>query len=120
MPRSLDEWQGSTDDEAIPRRVRLRIWEQHDRRCATCRRPIGESNPWDCDHIEPLATGGRHAEGNLQPLCRDCHPNKTRNDLRAKSRSARVRSRMAGIQKDRTITAWRRFDGTIVRVGRKR
>ena len=30
------------------------------------------------DHVIPLARGGRHCEGNLQPLCADC--NKRKND----------------------------------------
>lgn len=34
------------------------------------------------DHVLPLAAGGSHAQGNLQPLCDRCHARKTADDRR--------------------------------------
>jgi 5-methylcytosine-specific restriction protein A len=42
----------------------------------------------EVDHKVPLFKGGTDAEENLQPLCADCHVDKTRMDL-----DQRVRSR---------------------------
>ena len=36
------------------------------------------------DHIVPLNDGGTHAPDNLQSLCRACHNEKTRLDLKAR------------------------------------
>lgn len=42
------------------------------------------------DHITPKADGGSDDETNLQPLCTDCHDDKTRADNGAKPRGAGV------------------------------
>jgi len=42
--------------------------------CTWC----GATNEIHADHVIPLARGGAHCEGNLQPLCADC--NKRKND----------------------------------------
>lgn len=35
----------------------------------------------DVDHMQPLALGGEDTDGNVQPLCRDCHLAKTAEDF---------------------------------------
>lgn len=40
--------------------------------CVTC----GTSDDICIDHIIPIALGGRHSIGNLQPLCRSCNSRK--------------------------------------------
>lgn len=37
--------------------------------CIAC----GSNKNIQADHVLPLSRGGRHSEGNLQPLCRDCN-----------------------------------------------
>ena len=39
----------------------------------------GGSDKIEADHILPISRGGRHSEGNLQPLCKSCN-----NEKRAK------------------------------------
>lgn len=41
--------------------------------CAVC----GSQGPVDIDHVIPLAKGGRHSIGNLQPLCHSCNCSKS-------------------------------------------
>ena len=40
--------------------------------CVSC----GTSEEIEADHIVPIVKGGRHSEGNLQPLCRSCNSTK--------------------------------------------
>ena len=36
----------------------------------------GGSDKIEADHILPISRGGRHSEGNLQPLCKSCNSSK--------------------------------------------
>jgi len=74
----------------------------------------------DVDHIIPLANGGEHRERNLQVLCSWCHGAKTKEDVKKKSKSYRVRQKHYGIKKPRVITRWRTFSGAIVERPRER
>lgn len=120
MSRSVPPWTSSTDDQSIPIRVRLRIFDRFDGRCAKCtRRLIG--GEWDLDHIVALANGGSHSEQNLQPLCKiPCHSQKTKQDVAEKARTYRKRKRNIGVKRPRTITRWRRFNGEPVYARRER
>ena len=40
--------------------------------CVSC----GASEAIEADHIIPIVKGGRHSEGNLQPLCKSCNSTK--------------------------------------------
>jgi 5-methylcytosine-specific restriction endonuclease McrA len=96
--RELEEWIGEHDDQRIPDRVRLRVFERHGGRCPKCTRPLHPSR-WACDHIVALANGGEHRESNLQPLCSSpCHSSKTALDVALKSRAASIRKHRAGIR----------------------
>jgi 5-methylcytosine-specific restriction endonuclease McrA len=118
--RSNDEWIASHDDQAIPDRVKLRVFEKYKGKCPKCTRKL-QPRKWDCDHIVALINGGKHKESNLQPLCNSpCHSNKTKADVKEKSKNYRVRRRDAGIRKPRTITRWLKFDKTPVIAPRER
>ena len=118
--RSVDEWVGANDDTPVPPRIKLRVFTRFEGTCPKCTRKLRPGH-WDCDHIIAIVNGGENRESNLQPLCNDpCHSQKTKSDVAQKSRTARIRKRAAGIKKPRTITAWRRFDQSIVRVSRER
>lgn len=96
--RSVPEWVGKVPDAPIPPRVRLRIFEAHGGICALTGRKIMPGDEWDCDHITALANGGEHREGNLQPVLRAAHREKTRADVAIKAKADRVRKKHLGIK----------------------
>lgn len=46
------------------------------RECVHCEAAFTSDNPKHIDHIFPIARGGRHSAGNLQPLCSRCNTSK--------------------------------------------
>lgn len=79
--RSVPEWIGATPDSAIPKAVKLRIWERYGGRCAITGRKLQVGDAYDFDHILPLALGGEHRETNIQLVSREAHKEKTREDV---------------------------------------
>ena len=115
MPRSLPLWIGSTDDAAIPARVRVRVFERYGGRCHLTGVLIRPGDAWDCDHIVALINGGRHAEDNLAPALRDKHRAKSAEDVAEKSATYESRKRHLGLKKARPLSKWKRkVDGTVV------
>lgn len=118
--REVPDWKAKRDDEAIPPRIKARVFQRYDGICPKCTRKM-EPGKWQCDHIVALVNGGKHEEGNLQPLCTSpCHSQKTKADVAQKSKDYRVRAKHNGIRKPRSIRSWRRFDGSIVHAERER
>src|SRR5688572_27594828 len=115
--REVPEWKGRTDDAKVPDRVRLRVDHKAKGKCCVC--TLVTLNT-EIDHIVPLILGGEHRETNLQLICRPCHKEKTKLDVKLKAKVSRVRKRHIGIKKPRTMTRWRRFDGSIREAGRER
>jgi 5-methylcytosine-specific restriction enzyme A len=118
--RSLPEWVGAHDDQAVPTRVRLRVWERAMGFCEKCGRKIRAGQRWDVDHMHALSLGGRHAEGNLRVSCTECHSGKTSEEAKLRAKSNRIRAAHTGIKKPRSITRWRRFNGDPVFATRER
>jgi 5-methylcytosine-specific restriction protein A len=98
MSRSVDLWIGKTDDEAVPTRVKLRIWEREGGRCWITHRKIRPGEAWDLDHRVALCNGGRHSEDNLAPALKDAHKAKTAEDVGIKAKTDRIRARHLGIK----------------------
>lgn len=94
--RTVPEWWGSSDDAAIPTRVKLRVWERCEGRCALTGKKLRPGDAYDFDHIIALANGGEHREGNLQVLSRDAHRAKTVADVGLKAKTARIRAKHLG------------------------
>ena len=103
MARSVPEWIGKTDDAKVPPRVRLRIFEREGGICHLSKRKIQPGEKWELDHIVALINGGEHRESNLAPALVQPHREKTRKDVAAKAKSARVRSKHLGIRKAPTM-----------------
>lgn len=118
--RALPEWIGKSDDSAIPDRVKERILRAAEDCCVRCSRKVGGKIRPEFDHVTPLILGGENRETNLQLLCSECHGAKTKLDVKLKAKVARVRQKTFGIKKQRIITRWRLFDGSIREAGRER
>jgi 5-methylcytosine-specific restriction enzyme A len=97
MTRTLPEWKGRTHDEAIPPRVKVRIFERFEGRCAICTLTISGKLRPAYDHIIALCNGGENRESNLQLLCVPDHAIKTGKDVALKSVTARKRGKHLGI-----------------------
>lgn len=73
------------------------------------------------DHVIPDGLGGEPILENCEVLCLPCHKAKTtKQDVPAIAKTKRIQDRQKGIKKPRTMTRWRRFDGTIREAGRER
>jgi 5-methylcytosine-specific restriction protein A len=118
--RSVPEWVGSHDDQAVPPRVRLRIWERHGGVCCLSGRKIMPGDAWDLHHVKSLSLGGEHRESNLAPALKAPHRIQTAKDRELQAKSDRIRKRHLGIKKPRTMTRWRKFNGEIVTASRER
>lgn len=96
--RSVKEWIGKSDDEPVPPRVRVRVFEHHFGICCECGvRIVGKR--WICDHRIALINGGENRESNLGPIHEVCDKKKTAADVAEKSKVARVRMKYLGIKK---------------------
>jgi 5-methylcytosine-specific restriction endonuclease McrA len=102
------------------KQVKLAAYERAAGRCEVCSAPLAGKRI-EYDHAIACAFGGSADLENCIVTCRACHRDKTtRRDVPTIAKSNRIRIRQAGICKPRTITAWRRFDSTIVRAPRER
>jgi len=99
MTRTTDEWIGTDDNQAIPARVKVRVFDRAGGICAICTSTIfGKLRP-AYDHKTALINGGQNRESNLQLLCVPCHATKTKADVAEKSRVYRKRAAHLGIRK---------------------
>lgn len=97
MPRAVKPWEGKTDDQAPPPRVRDRVLEKYNRTCHWSGRPIGPGDEWDCDHVIAIINGGKNIESNLAPILRGKpHKEKTDQDLAIKRKTTRIRQKHNG------------------------
>lgn len=93
-------------------------WGRASGRCEGCSTTIG---PFHYDHIIACELGGEATLDNIQVLCKTCHGFKTNTaDVPAIAKAKRRERRHAGIKGERTIRAWRKFNGEIVRAPRQR
>lgn len=122
MTRAVPEWIGKDDNEAIPPRVRARVFLAHDGKCQECGVKI-TGKRWICDHRIAIINGGANRESNLGPIHEACDKTKTASDVAEKSRVARKRMKFLGIapKKGRPMPGSkasglrRRMDGTVER-----
>lgn len=121
MTREVPEWIGATPDSKIPPRVRLRVFYRDNGICQCgCERLIRAGERWQTDHKIAIVNGGENREQNFRTLLVKHHAVKTAEDVAEKSRVYRKRAKHLGVKRPRTITRWRRFDGSIREAGRDR
>jgi len=119
--RAVPEWIAKHDDQKVPPRVRLRIFERENGICHLSGRKIMPGDLWDLDHGVALCNGGEHRETNLFPALRDKHREKTAEDVAIKAKTYAVRSKHVGIKKRSGFQTnkdgrWKKkMDGTVER-----
>jgi len=96
MSRATEEWIATDDNQAIPARVKVRVFDRADGRCEECTLIIAGKLRPAYDHIQALINGGEHRERNLQLLCVPCHATKTKSDVAEKSMIYRKRGKHIG------------------------
>jgi len=84
---------GQIRPEKTPRKgftaaQRRKVAEDFGGACSACETAL--TGAWHIDHVIPLALGGRHDEGNWVPICVGCHKAKTRTDVKAIAKVARI------------------------------
>lgn len=120
MPRSTPEWIAKHDNQAIPERVKLRIWEREKGRCHITGKPIWPGDKYDFEHKIALADGGQHRESNLFLALRGVHLKKTGEEATQRAKVRQRTKRYAGIKKPSTFQGarnhkWKKkIDGTVV------
>lgn len=121
MTRSVPEWIGASPDSPVPDRVKQRVFLYYGGRCHRTGVKIMPGQAWDTDHILALINGGENRERNLAPILRGkVHKAKTAEEVKIKSKTARMRAKHIGLKKPRTIKSWKRFSGEMVYAGRER
>jgi 5-methylcytosine-specific restriction enzyme A len=79
---------------------RVKLLADHGEACAGCRISL-QGRPWHLDHTIPLAMGGDDEPRNWQPLCVQCHADKTGKDVPAIAKAKRVEARHKGARAPR-------------------
>jgi len=79
-----------TSRRVIPERVKREILDEQGWCCFACHQPVSRDQI-DVDHRTPLALGGSDDETNWVALCRPCHKQKTRADVKAIRKADRAR-----------------------------
>ena len=120
MSRTTEEWIAKHDDQAIPERVKLRIWEREKGRCHLTGKQIRPGDKYDFEHVIALADGGQHRETNLRLALRGIHRKKTAQEATARAKVRSKAKKYAGIKKPSRMPGSRdsnikiKMDGTVV------
>ena len=108
----------------ISAKERMQIFTRCGGVCHICGGKIdGGREPWDVEHIIPLAMGGEDEGENLAPAHQKCHRAKTVEDAAHIAKARRMRQRQAGIKRQPRQkiagsrgTRWKRtIDGQTIR-----
>lgn len=99
MTRAVPEWLAKHDDEKVPARVRLRVFERENGMCHITGRKIAPGESWELEHKVALILGGQHRESNLFPALTEPHREKTAAEMQVKAKIANVRKKHLGIKR---------------------
>jgi 5-methylcytosine-specific restriction endonuclease McrA len=118
MPRTVPEWIAKHDDQQIPPRVRMRVFDRFNGVCQLSGRKIMPGDTWEIDHIKGLHEGGQHRESNFQPALYKPHKEKTRDQMAVKKKVNRMRAKHLGIHEPKSRLSHprlkKRMDGKVV------
>jgi 5-methylcytosine-specific restriction endonuclease McrA len=106
----------------LTRLQRVSIYDAAKGVCCLCQLPIQaeRGQRWILEHLKPLWLGGADDDTNVAPAHERCAIDKTTREAPVKAKGDRVRARHLGVKKPRSITQWRKMDGTIVHASRER
>ncbi len=99
---------------------RLAVFEKAGGLCHICSTRIFPSDPWEVEHIIPLALGGADEPKNMGPAHKVCHAFKTSVNAGEIARAKRRKAKHIGIKKPGTFpggrqSKWKRkMDGSVV------
>lgn len=115
--RSVPEWIGKTDDSSAPRRVKDRIVERQNRKCALTGQEFRPGDAIHYDHVVPLWLGGANSEANLQAVLSEPHKRKTAVEAKIRAKCNRTRKKHFGIDKPKSSLSnphlKKSVDGTV-------
>ncbi len=112
MPRKIAEWIAKHDDQAIPERVRLRVFDKYKGICGLSGVQIQIGDEWELDHIKALWKGGEHRESNLWPVLKKPHQIKSGKEKTEKANLDRKRKKHVGITKPKSTIKSRGFQSS--------
>ena len=76
---------------------RLALFEAHGGICHLCGGKIdGTREPWEVEHLIPVAMGGEDGEANCAPAHVTCHKVKTKTDVATIAKANRIRAKHNG------------------------
>lgn len=75
--------------KGAPQHLRKKALHRDHHQCTQC----GATHNLEVDHIHNVASGGTHHIDNLQTLCRECHREKTRREMRAGHQNRKNRAK---------------------------
>lgn len=99
--RAVAEWVATHPDQAIPKAVKLRIFDRCGGKCALTGKKLGVGET-DYDHIVALRDGGEHRELNLQAVWRVAHREKTAMEKTARAKADKIRAKHLGLHKSKS------------------
>lgn len=89
--RSVPEWIATSDDQAIPKAVKLRIWAREEGRCYLTGLKINAlKDTYEFEHVIALVNGGEHREGNIKLALTEAHKVKSKADAGTAAKIRRV------------------------------
>lgn len=97
--RAVTEWIGKTPDTPVPPRVKMRVLKRYGFKCYLTGEDIRPGDAWDADHVLAITNGGENRESNLAPALKQAHRDKTRRDVRVKSKREKSLKKKYGLTK---------------------
>jgi 5-methylcytosine-specific restriction protein A len=98
LGRSVPEWVADHPDQAIPRRVKARIWLREGGRCYLTGKKIDPlKDAYEFEHVIPVGLDGSgHRESNIRLALKDAHKAKTADDRGMISKADRLHAKHNG------------------------
>jgi 5-methylcytosine-specific restriction protein A len=117
--RRVDEWIATHPDQAIPKSVKLRIWEREGGRCYLTGLKINAlKDAYEFEHVIALAHGGQHRESNIKLALKEPHKVKSADDAKITAKIRRMSLKDKGLwPKSKTPLRSRGFEKTRSQAG---